>query len=409
MKRLYNKVMGDSLYKNSIFLMISTGVMSLLGFVFWMITTRLFPEEQVGLATTIVSIITLITTFSLLGLNAGLIRYLPKSNRKNDKINTCFTLTGIVTIIVSTIFILGISIFSPRLMFIKDNMILSFLFIIFMVIASFSTLLESVFIAYRKSKYVLMKNAIFSAVKIIPLFFAVGLGAYGIFGSWMIGMLFGAAASFLVLIFKFGYEFHFVFYDSILKKIGKYSFGNYVAGFIGGLPAMIIPIMITNSIHPETTAYYYMAMMIATALFIIPNATSNSLFAEGSHNEKNLKKQTKKAMKIIAILMIPAIIITIVLGKYVLLLFGSSYSSEGYMFLNLLAISGIFVSINAVYGSLFKIQHKIKEMIIRSVISAVSVIGLVYLFMDKGLFWIGVAWLIGQAIVTLSYIILRRK
>ena len=315
----------DTLYKNSLYLMVSTFIMSVLGFVFWMIVTRLFSTEDIGLATTIISLMSLVTTFSLLGLNTGLIRYLAKSKRKNDKINTCFTLVMIITVIITTIILLLLGIISSKLLFIKENMILSFVFIIFMVFASFNGLIDSIFLAYRNAKYILLKNSVFSIAKIGLPFFLVGLGAYGIFSSWMISLILGFLSVLSVLIYKYNYKPKFVFYDSIIKKIGKYSFGNYIAGAIGMLPTMLLPLIITNSLHPEITAYYYMAMMIANVLFIIPNATSNSLFAEGSYNEKNLKQQIKKSAKLISLFMIPAIILTIVLGKYIMLLFWQDY------------------------------------------------------------------------------------
>jgi len=76
-RRIVRAGLSDSLYRNSIYMMISTLIMSFLGFVFWMIVTRLYSASDVGLATTIISVMGLITSFSLLGLNVGLIKYLP--------------------------------------------------------------------------------------------------------------------------------------------------------------------------------------------------------------------------------------------------------------------------------------------------------------------------------------------
>ncbi len=405
-KKIYNHFMKDPLYRNSIYLMMGTIVLSAFGFVFWMINARLFTAEEVGLATTLISVMSLITTFSLLGLGTGLIRYLAKSERKNDKINTCLTLVGIVSVIVSAIFILGVSKFSPRLLFIKDSVIFSGIFIISMVVSSLSSLIESLFISYRSTKYTLLKNTIFSVLKIGLPFGLVGLGVWGIFGSWMIGLFASVLVSFFVLIKKFAYKPRLVFHDSIIRKIGKYSFLNYVSGFIGGLPTLLLPLFITNFIHPKMTAYYYMAMMVAATLFIIPQATANSLFAEGSHDEKNLKKQVKKSVKIISLLVIPAIIITIFFGKYILLMLGKDYSAEGYMLLNYFALSCVFMSINSIFGSILRVKHKLKQIFVLSIISAISVLGLSLLWMGDGLTGIGLAWLIGQGIVTLSYFVI---
>jgi len=405
-KKQYKKIMNDSLYRNSVYLMLGTLIMSILGFVFWMIGARLFTTEQVGLATTIISAMNLITSFSLLGLGTGLIRYLPTAEDKDKKINTGFSLVAIVTIMISALFLIFIRTFSPKLIFVHDNIILAFAFIFFMVFFSWNSLIDSVFIAYRSAKFILLKNTIFSSLKILLLFAFVWLGAYGIFTSWMISMIIGFLAVYLVLIYKFDYKPNFVFYDSIIKKIGKYSFGNYVAGFIGGLPTLLLPLLILNKLGAETSAYYYMAMMIAALLFVIPSATSNSLFAEGSHNEKHLKVQIKKAVKIISLILIPGILITIFLGKYILLLFGHQYSVEGFRFLQIIALSGVFIGINSIFGTLLRVKKKIKSLIFISIFNAILILGLSYLFMNNGLglLGIGYAWLIGQGIVSGVYL-----
>jgi hypothetical protein len=49
------------------------------------------------------------------------------------------------------------------------------------------------------------------------------------------------------------------------------------------------------------SAYFYLDMMIANLLYIIPMAISQSLFAESSYSETELKVYLKKAIKIISI------------------------------------------------------------------------------------------------------------
>ena len=110
--KFYNHLANDSLYRNSIYLMLSTAVMAFLGFFFWIINARLYSTEQVGIATTLISVVTLISSFSLFGFGAGLIRYLPTSKQKNEKINTGFTLVAIASIFISIIYLLGLNIFT---------------------------------------------------------------------------------------------------------------------------------------------------------------------------------------------------------------------------------------------------------------------------------------------------------
>ncbi len=78
--------------------------MAVFGFFFWMINARLYSAEQVGIGTTLISIITLISSFSLLSIGNGLIRYLPTSERKNKKIN-CKPIIRIELLLLAVCFI----------------------------------------------------------------------------------------------------------------------------------------------------------------------------------------------------------------------------------------------------------------------------------------------------------------
>ena len=407
--KFYNYLTNDSLYRNSIYLMLSTGVMAGFGFFFWIINARLYSAEQVGIGTTLISVITLISSFSLLGLGNSLIKYLPASDKKNKKINTSFTLVGLTSIFISIFFLVFLKTFSPRLLFVRESIIFSLLFILFIVFSSLDIISENVFIAYRSSKFVLIKNTISSIVKLILPIFLVTLGAYGIVVSMGIAMSVAFLVSLVFLIVHFNYSPRPIIDRIVVKRMTKFSLGNYVAGFIGGLPAMVLPILITNSIGAKFSAYFYIDMMIANLLYIIPMATSQSLFAEGSYSETELKVHLKKTIKIIFLILMPAILITFLFGKYILLAFGKEYSSEGVIFLRILAISGIFLSINYIGNSIFFIKNKIKLIILMSFIGTSIILSLSIMLIHQNLLGIGVSWLLGQGITSLIFLLFIKK
>ncbi len=64
-----------------------------------------------------------------------------------------------------------------------------------------------------------------------------------------------------------------------------------------------------------------------------------SLFAEGSHFERELKSNVRKALKFIFLLLIPAVILIIFFGDYLLLLFEAEYSIKGLALLQIFAVS----------------------------------------------------------------------
>lgn len=407
--KLFNHLTNDSLYRNSIFLMLSTAVMAFFGFFFWIINARLFTPEQVGLGTTLISVLGLISSISLLGLNIGIIKYLPTSNRKTEIINTSFALVGIVSLIASLIFIIGLDTFSPKLLFLRDNSFYILLFIAFAIFSSSNTLIESVFIAYRSTGYVLIKNLIFSIGKLILPLLLISLGAMAIFISVGGAMTIGFLIALIFLIKKFGYKFKFSLHTGIITNMAKYSTANYLAGIIGTLPQMVLPIIITNKISPQESAYFYMDMMIAGLIFIIPQAVTQSLFAEGSYKESEFKANITKAIKIITLFMVPAILLTIFFGNHILQVFGKEYSSEGFRFLQLISLSGILVGINSIYGTVLRVKHRIAEIVTVGFLESATVLVLTYLLLSKGIYGIGLALIAGRAISCVYLAVVNNK
>ena len=410
--KFYKLLANESLLRNSIYLMLSTGVTAVFGFFFWIINAHLFSAEQVGIAATLISIITLISSFSILGLENGLIRYLPTSKRKNKKINTSFALVALMSILISVIYLIFLKTFSPKLLIIRENIIFSLLFIIFATLSSLNIISENVFIAYRSSKFVLIRSTISSIVKLILPIFLVTLGAYGIFMSIGIAMAVAFLLSLVFLILRFNYLPKPFIDKSIVKRMTKFSLGSYIAGFIGGLPVTVLPILITNSIGAKFSAYFYMAMMIANLLYIISSATSQSLFAEGSYNEAELKVHLKKTIEIISILIIPAIIIISLFGNNILLAFGKKYSDEGFILLKFFSISAIFVSINTIGSVILKIQHRITLLILLNLINTTIILSIVIILIKMNLFGvvgIGIGWTAGQVTTALIYLLLIKR
>lgn len=409
--QVYRHFMTDSLYRNSIYLILSTAVQAFLGFFFWIIVARLYDPENVGIATTLISVTTLISGFSIFGFNVGLVRFLPTSKKRNEIISSCFFITAFATIILSFIFVIGIEFFSPKLLFLRNSALYMMLFIIFTATLSVNTVVESIFIAFRSAKFTLIKNIILSITKVILPVFLIFFSAFGIYASVGIANFIAFLLSIGILISRFRYQHKFSLDIPDIKKLTSYSFRNYIAGILGGLPQTVLPVMIINKIGAKESAYFYIAMMIANLIYTIPLATTQSLFAEISNFEEGLKTHIIKAIKIISLILFITIFLFLILGKYILYSFGKSYSLEALPLLQLLIISSFFISINNITGTYLKVKNKVNELIIIAILNSLVILFLSAYFIKMGLLGIGLAWFIGQIIVVLIhiYFILREN
>ena len=117
---------NDPLFKNSYFIMSSSYINTVLGFLFWIIIAHYYSPANVGLATTIFSAASLVMSLSGLGLNYGFIGYLSKEKQiKYDKF--ALTLCMLLTFTIALIFIIGMDIWAPSLSVIKENNLIFFI------------------------------------------------------------------------------------------------------------------------------------------------------------------------------------------------------------------------------------------------------------------------------------------
>lgn len=406
---LWHRFCNDSLFRNSIYLMLSTGVMAIFGFIFWIITSHFYTSEQIGLATALISITILLTNLSLFGFNSALIRYLPQTKNPNVMINTAMVIVAAITVVISTIYLLGIDYFAPVFHLLVETPSYAFLFVVFMISVSLNTLTDSVFIAYRYSKYNLIVYTFFGLTKIILPFLFIGYGAYGIFFSYSGAVIVAFGLSIYFMMQKFDFRPTFVINKNATKQMTRFSLANYIAAFLSGLPTLIAPILIVNELGAADSAYFYMASTIAALLYVIPQAITQSLFAEGSHKEKDLGVFVKKAIKLIGILLIPAIIVIFIFSNFVLLIFGTEYSVNGYQLLQIMSLTGIFLAINLIGTTIIKIRHQMKKLLIVNTGYLIFTLMLIYFMIQNGL--AGVCWALftGQLFLSIIFIAIFSK
>ncbi len=410
MKIILLKLFKDSLFKNSIYPILTTGIMSGLGFVFWLIIARYFPVDQVGIAVTLISIMSMISVLGLAGFDTAIIRFLSNSDNKNANLNTSIIIVSTFSFTLATLFLFLVKHISPELLFIRENTLIGIAFITFCVFATINLLTDAIFLAFRKTKYTLVISAIFSFIKMFLPFFFISYGAFGIFVAASISQIIGSVLSILLLIKKFDYRPSFFINISALRNVWKYSTGNYTADILYFLPIAVLPVIITNGIGPDKSAYYYMVMMIIGLLYIIPTSVTRSLFAEGSFDKGSIQKNVKSAIKHTTLMLTPAIAMLLLGGNFLLSLFGHEYSTGGVTFLYIMTLSSVLVSAFALYGSLFRLTHNISALIFRNITYSVSTIGLTYALLPYGLTGIGIAYATGTTLATLvSYVLYTKQ
>lgn len=388
----------DPLFKNSIFIMLTSISTSIFGFIFWILTAKFYSQEDLGIATALISSINLLILLSRFGLDQSITRYLPERNQ--SKIFVTSTVVIIIsTLIFGIIFIMGIDLWSPKLNMIKE---IAYIYLVFLVANSITFFIGTAFIALRKSNYYFIQS-ILTGSRILFIFPFIYFGALGIFCS--VG-----ASVVLTLLFSI-YFLHKCgvrtskLDKEFLKDSFHYSVGNYIAGILISAPNQILPLMILNLLGAQETAQFYIVYAIYSLLLMIPASFSISLFVEGSHGE-NLKKTTLRSLAAIFFLLIPAVIFFCIFGKLLLGVYGQNYIGA-FDLLIFMTFSSFFVAICQIYSSITRVQSNYKGLIGMNFLTFVSILGLSYIFMSEfGMIGIGYAWVIGYGLSSLVAVIL---
>lgn len=403
MKDKLQQLHSDTLVRNSFYLMLSTGIMAVLGFVFWLISARIFSPEDIGIATTLISAMNLISYIGLLGFNSTLIRTLPTSKNRSTEMNTGLLLSTSAAIFIAGIYILLVPVIAPTLSLVHENPWYALGFILMTAFASVNLLTESIFIAFRAAKYNLFIDGIvMSSIKLALPFGFVGLGAYGLFASSGAAAAVALVLSVFYLIKRFGYRPKLSIDTSTLKGVIKYSFANYLANLLNIAPTLILPLIIINNLGAAAAGYYYLAFMVANLLYTVVYAVSQSLFAEGSYADRALRELMKRSSLVIAGIMIPGAAVIYFGASMLLMVYGSNYAAEAAPLLQVFAIAGPLVAIYTIANVLLRITKQTWAIIIVNIVYMVSIGGLAQLWAGHGLIWIGYAWLVGHILSSIT-------
>lgn len=397
LKKIYN----DSLLKNSAYLITTNFFNLILGFFFWVIATRYYTPEDIGIISAILSSMSLISVIGLVGLPMSLMFYLPiYSKNANNIINSCLIIGIIMSITLSLIFILGLDIWAPKLKSYLIDLEVIIIFIIATVMMTISSLMSGTFSAGKRSSFNMIKENIFGFTKIFPLILFTGFGSIGVLLSWSIGLIISVIAGFFLLSKLWKYYPMFIF-DPIIKSMTSFSVGNYIAGIMYILPKFVFPIMIVNIISAESAGYFFIAMTIAGLLYGIPYSIASSFLVESSDKDK-FWNNVDKAIKFNIGLLIPGLLLFIIFGKFILNLFNPDYADNSFVTLIILSVTSIPISLIIIFNTVRTAQKKIMTVIkINVMLSVMTIIFSIPLMRIWNIEGVAISYLITNTITAL--------
>ncbi len=386
------RLLGEGLVKNSAFLSTNLAIGTVAGLGTLTLLTHLYPVRAIGLSAAALSAISLITSISQLGLNYSLVRFLPTSPRRADLINSVLTATTLVALVAGAIFLVLPA--ADRL-YALGGVLFPITFLVAVALSAGNAQIMNVFIADRAVGQTVGPNVISSVARLAAPAALVFAGIAGAYVAQGIVPVLVDTLILAVLLARHGHKFRPKLSSDATRDLRRFSAGTYVAGLIGGAPAMLLPLIILARFGPSQNAYWYTAITGASVLFSVPGSVSQVLLAEAAHKPVQRRALVRKAALMIVAVMFPVLVIAYVVAPFALALLGHHYAADGLATLRLLIVAAAMSSVNYITGTILYLAKKTFVIAAINSVDAIIVLGLAISW-AHGSHGVAMAWVIGE-------------
>jgi O-antigen/teichoic acid export membrane protein len=418
----------DSLVRNSLYLIASTAVTAGLGYLFWAIAAHVFSSRDVGISSAVISLCSTVALLTYLGSSALLIERLPGSEYSSEwntiLVRICLTTAGVT--ILATAAVVPLMARSAEYRSYFDNVTTTAVAVIGAAAWTLVNLFGSAFIAARRSGRFLSIQALVSVAKLLFIFplAAVGAGVVGLPAAWVGSAVVGVCVGAVWLIPGMGLGRRPGYRSrrrsatapmagpSIHRRARhrrrrgppaaasvRGLLGQHLTSVGGAVTPLVLPVLVVLRLGVTPNAHFYITWMVGGAFFIVSPAVAWALFAEGVRTRSDLRNVVVKALRVIAAILVPAMVIMIVAGKLILGLFGAPYAAAGYMLLILLAVSAIPDAVSNVAVAVCRVTHRLAYSTVLNLgILTMTLVAAWILMPRLGIAGVGAAWLGAQVV-----------
>ena len=291
-----------SLLTNSLNIMGTTVVTSLLGYVYWVLAARLYSPSAVGLAAALLSAMSLAALLTYMGVGATVIQLLSGRTRGPDR-SRLVTAAVLTTVVSGTlggiVLVVVLPALSAQFDLLRASPWVSLVLAFGVLCTSLGTLVDDTTVAQRTARGMLMRNTAFSLIKIgilvLPL--CVALGAGGVLLSWVVGAAATVVAGLLLLPRLVpGFKASLKGVIGEVRKIVRELAGNHLITLGGMVPILMLPVLVTIRLNATQAGYFYTTWRVGGLFFMVSPAVASALFAEGAHDPADVARKARSRL-----------------------------------------------------------------------------------------------------------------
>jgi len=404
------------LFANSIALLASSHITSVLGYVFWITCARGLSAGAIGMASIVISAMTVVAIIASTGFEPVLTRVLPGADPE-ERSGLCGTAL-IVTAVVSGIAgVIGALLLPQR---VHDTLGTGWLVGTLGAGAVGTALLlviNAALLGVRRAELTVVGGVAGSLARVIGIAALLTSGllvaaagtraAHTIIVVWAASLLVSFALS-AWLLARTTPGFRFRFGWIWLARLRHGLAWDHVSMLAARMPGLTLPILASALFPAAQVGYMTMTLMLSAAFFAVSASVSNSLLAHCADSPERLREEARRAARLIGVLLVIPVVVTCILADKVLGLFGSDYADYAPLLI-LLLVATIPDAVVNVAVAILRVQHRQAVAAAATVTAATSTLVGAWLLMPHlGIAGAGWAPLVSLTIVATALIFVAR-
>jgi O-antigen/teichoic acid export membrane protein len=333
---------------------------AVLGLVFWALAARSLPPQQLGVGAALVAAMTLLSIFGVLGVGTLMLERfkLPSIPDGQALFSTGLSIAGLGGAIIAAGW-LGLSAMMRLPGALGDlSLHTGLLLVCATALAAICKAFDYAVLGMGVSRLQLRRNLLASVIRIAVLCSAISLdirSGQAILYCWIVGLLCSLLATPLGLHLSPG--------GRVTAKQRWYVLRNYWTAALGhhGLTLsmvsgpLMLPVIVGSIMSATQTAYFSQARLLSDSALMLPYFLTIALFAAVESTE-DFRRKAPQTLLTGMILVLSLFLGAAVLGRVLLLPFGTDYSQGSFPLLLLLLASGPVLVIKDHFVVLRRVQ-----------------------------------------------------
>jgi len=341
---------------------------TLAGFVFWVLVARLSPAVEVGIAGAVVATVALLSRFTSLGLGSFLMAELPRLDpapaRRLVRVGTGAVVA--ITTPVALLWCLAVLVLDPGAGSSAGAAVATLGVAALLVATTVTTTITSVWdyaaLGLRRPGTQLTRNLL-AAFGRFPLLLAwplVGeVDATAILTCWFVPLLASGAVLAAQLRLAHGRADATGRSRDLLLTHWRTSVGHWLLDVALAAGPLLVPVVAAAALAPRENAFFTMAWMAASVVFVAPYALATSLFADAAgHGPDAFARRCRRVLPAGLGLVLAGCVGTWLVGPLFFRVFGEDYVEASLPVMSILVLGGFWMVIKDLLLDWYRLDRR---------------------------------------------------